>query len=325
MFRLATFNVENLDLGPRADPPLSERITVLRPQLQRLRADILCLQEVNAQKTASKAPRVLAALDQLLEGTAYADMERAVTHLAGRDSPADKHNLVVISRFPIEEAVQLRHDLVAAPSYRLATGGDGAVGSVEWDRPAQRVVVRLPGGQLLHVFNLHLRAPIAAHIEGQKTEPFTWKTVGGWAEGYFVSSMKRSGQALEVRLDLDRLFDADAEALIAVCGDLNATENEVPLRILLGEEEDTGNGALAGRALIAVEKSIPTDQRYSVIHHGRRQLLDHMLVSRALMGWYVDAELHNEDLGDELVAYRDVHHPPDSYHAPLVARFEAPE
>ena len=79
MFRLATFNLENLDDGPNADPSFDARLGVLRPQLQRLRADILCLQEVNAHKPAPKARRVMAALDRLVEGTPYAEFARAST------------------------------------------------------------------------------------------------------------------------------------------------------------------------------------------------------------------------------------------------------
>jgi hypothetical protein len=184
--------------------------------------------------------------------------------------------------------------------------------------------VRLPDGPLLYVLNLHLRAPIAAFVPGQKSSSFVWRTVGGWAEGYYLASMKRAGQALEVRLAIDQLFDDDREVLIAVCGDLNAGENEMPTRILRGEEEDTGSGALAYRALVVAERSVALAQRFSVLHHGRPQMLDHMLLPRQLMAWYQGIEIYNEDLGDELVAYRNAESPPYSYHAPVVATFVDP-
>ena len=53
--RLATFNLENLDDAPDGAPPLAERLRILRPQLERLAADVLCLQEVNAQRDGPKA------------------------------------------------------------------------------------------------------------------------------------------------------------------------------------------------------------------------------------------------------------------------------
>jgi exonuclease III len=48
--RIATFNLENLDDKPGQKPTLDERIAVMRPQIVRLNADILCVQEVNGQE-----------------------------------------------------------------------------------------------------------------------------------------------------------------------------------------------------------------------------------------------------------------------------------
>jgi hypothetical protein len=137
--------------------------------------------------------------------------------------------------------------------------------------------------------------------------------------------MKRAGQALEARLLIDALFDADPEALVAVAGDCNAELRETALRLLCADEEDTGNGALAARALVPVERGIAEDRRYTVIHAGRKVMLDHILLSQGLMGWYRDVEIHNEALGDELVAFANVHHSPESYHAPVVAEFALPD
>ena len=65
-------NLENLDDKPGEKPTLAERIAVMRPQLLRLKADILCLQEVNGQETPGE-PRRLLALERPVEGTARAD------------------------------------------------------------------------------------------------------------------------------------------------------------------------------------------------------------------------------------------------------------
>lgn len=42
-FRLATFNLESLDDRPGRGADFDQRLRLLRPQLQRLRADLLCL------------------------------------------------------------------------------------------------------------------------------------------------------------------------------------------------------------------------------------------------------------------------------------------
>jgi endonuclease/exonuclease/phosphatase family metal-dependent hydrolase len=109
--RIASFNLENLGTPDNKGIPLSSRIAILRPQLERLNADIICLQEVNGEKTPNAEGRTLAALDTLIEGTPYEDYLRAnsVDPVAGRLS--DKHNLVVLSRWSICESKQISHDV----------------------------------------------------------------------------------------------------------------------------------------------------------------------------------------------------------------------
>jgi predicted extracellular nuclease len=136
--------------------------------------------------------------------------------------------------------------------------------------------------------------------------------------------MKRAGQALETRLAVDRILDAEPDALIVVCGDFNAEEREVPARILIADTEDTGNGQLAGRELVALEHGLPEHRRFTVVHAGRRLMLDHILASRPLLAHFREMEVHNEALGDEVVAYTMVDRTPESYHAPIVAAFELP-
>jgi endonuclease/exonuclease/phosphatase family metal-dependent hydrolase len=325
--RLATFNLESLDDRPGLEPPLGERVSVLRPQLARLHADILCLQEVNGQRPEGGGPRCLAALDRLLDGTPYAAFERAVGGRPGEAAIADKHNLVTLSRLPIAARRTPWHELVPPPFYRPATADPraAAVEPVRWDRPILVTEIGVPGGRRLHLLNLHLRAPLAAPIAGQKTGPFAWNSCAAWAEGFFVATLKRAGQALEARLTVDAIFDADADGLVAVCGDFNAEERETPLRTIRADLEDTGNGRLAGRVLTPLERTVPESQRFSVLHHGHRAMLDHILVSRQLLGFYRHVEVHNETIGDELVAFAGVRGSPESYHAPVVAEFELPD
>ncbi|MGE5475804.1 MAG: endonuclease/exonuclease/phosphatase family protein [Bacteroidales bacterium] len=323
--RIATFNMESLD-DHVAEGDFADRVAVLRPQLQRLRADVICLQEVNAYGPTKKGPRHLPALDRVLAGTEMEHYHRVVSLNRGGVRPSDRHNLVILSRFPILGHRQLWHDLVEAPHYRAATAQPrpAQAEAVEWDRPLLHAQLALPGGHVLHVVNVHLRAPRAAWLPGQKAGHGRWNSVAGWAEGFFLATVKQAGQALEARLLVEGILDAEPEALVAVCGDFNADDREAPVRTIRGDEDDTGNGHLAPRVLVPVERALAESQRYSVIHHGRKVMLDHILVSRPLLGWYLGSEIHNEALGDELVSPATVWASPESYHAPLVAEFTLP-
>lgn len=321
--RIASFNLENLsDRSSMGIEPL-ERHAILRPQLERLDADVLCLQEVDAQHGPESTPRSLRVLDELLAETPYRDFYRVHTMGTKGSGPRDRHNLVILSRWPIRNLTQYANTLVPPPRYHLVTAdaqeNDEAV---MWDRPILHASIALPDGGMLEVINMHLKAPLASFIEGQKIGPFAWKSVSGWAEGFYVASIKRAGQALEARMLLDRIFDGESAALIAVCGDFNAEEREVPVRILMGNTEDTGNGQLASRELVALEHTLPEHRRFTVIHAGRKQMLDHILVSRSLLGHYRNMEIHNEALGDEIVAHTLVEKTLESYHAPVVAAFD---
>jgi len=318
LLRIATFNLESLDESPR----LAQRIACLKRQLMALEADILCLQEVNAQKPSGGGPRRLLALDALLAGSPYAGF-RLVSTATSDGEPADVHNLVILSRLPVEEFRQWHHEMIHPPLYRPATALPQAERPqpIEWDRPALQAAIPLSGGRTLHVVNLHLRAPLAAPVAGQKLSASRWSSTGGWAEGQLIAAIKRTGQAVETRLLVDRLFAADSDALVVVAGDLNADSHEMPVRVLLGEPEDTGNPALAHQRLRPAEAAVPAERRFSVRHHGRKLMLDHLLVSPALHRCLASVTIANEDLPDEA----DAAEPPvGSFHAPIVAAFDLP-
>jgi endonuclease/exonuclease/phosphatase family metal-dependent hydrolase len=320
--RIATFNLENLG-GERDDGASFEaRAAVLRPQLERLKADVLCLQEVDAPKISGK--RRPAGLERLIVGTSYARHHLVVTDGPTGEGPADVHNLAVLTRLPIVSKRTVLHSLVEPLRFRRHTSlpPENEAVALTWERPIQYLVLALPTGRRLHIVNVHLRAPLAAAVPGQKAGPFAWKSVGGWAEGFFAAALKRAGQALELRLAVERVFELESEALIAVCGDFNAEDHDTALRLACAGEDDTGSGHLAGNVLIPVERAISADRRFTVLHHGRPQMFDHILASRSLFAHFVDAEIHNEMLDDELVAYGRIDRPPDSLHAPVMARFD---
>ncbi|WDV56118.1 hypothetical protein PV963_40175 [Streptomyces coeruleorubidus] len=60
----------------------------------------------------------------------------------------------------------------------------------------------------MHVITVHLKSKIPSEIPAQMIDPKKdiWRTADSWAEGRFLSSMKRMRQALEVRRLIDHML-----------------------------------------------------------------------------------------------------------------------
>ncbi|WOJ91602.1 endonuclease/exonuclease/phosphatase family protein (plasmid) [Methylocapsa polymorpha] len=317
-FRLATFNLENFDVLRGRESEFERRIAVLRPILRGMAADVLCLQEVDAQKALPHGPRQFLALDRLLCETEYQSYHRAASVRPGSTTPADVHNLVILSRWPIREQKQLHHDIVAKWSWTPPGEGSSPPRpiEIEWDRPLLYAKIALPGDVALHVVNLHLRAPRGVPIPNDR------KNVGcvssrAWAEGQFLAAQRREGQALEVRLFVERLFDYEPNALIAICGDLNSEEHDTPARLLTGTPDEDCE-TMSRRALVPLGMRVEEAHRFTVVHAERRVLIDHILASHPLAASCTGVVILNEGLQDEVKAKEPVL---GSLHAPVVASF----
>ncbi len=330
MIRIASFNVENLEedlpLEPgqeRRGPTFDERAAVLRPALERMRADIIAFQEVHGQERPGQ-PRDLLALKALLAPTSYADFTLVTTQTKSSQEPYDKRNLVVALRpdMVVEERIQINQDETPAPEYRRTIGVDEAAKPVRWERPLLCVKIRTPAGREIHILNVHFKSKLAVRDTDLMEDRFTWKSSAAWAEGFFLSSMKRVGAALEARVVIDGIFDADPNAAILIAGDFNALSDEVPVVAIRGRVEDTGNAALSGRVMLPLEDNVPSDKRFTLYHKGKGEMIDHILASRSMVQAFSHTEIHNEFLPDESIAFATDAKFPESDHAPVVAVFD---
>lgn len=314
ILRLSTFNLENLDWTTRQPEAFEKRRAALLPILATIDADVLCLQEIAAQKVHKYGARAHVALDRLLAGTRYAEFHRATTVRPGSEPPADVHNLATLTRWPITSWRQIHHDIVQRWSWAPPRDGDIAPPPIEikWDRPFLYVEIEIPGGRTMHVFNLHLRAPRPAPVPTARGLGSSRSLI----EGQFVAALKREGQALEARLFAETIFDGEPDALLAICGDFNADEHDAPTRLLKGSRAEGDEGP---RALTALEERAPAEKRHTVIHAGRPALIDHILASNALARRWRETRILNQRLQDEVYAQEPVY---GSLHAPIVVEFD---
>ncbi|MEP3045571.1 MAG: endonuclease/exonuclease/phosphatase family protein [Roseibium sp.] len=321
--KLATFNLESFGANRLNEDDLGPRIEALRPKILELEADILCLQEVNAQKVRGAEQRQFQALDQLLSGTRYEAYQRVSSDWAPGEGPGNRHNLLILSRYPITEVESLfnRH---ANPPRWLPMSADPAYDSaqnVTFERPILKTTIDLGRPKPLHLFVVHFRAPIAAAIRGGKNEDRSWKSLTAWAEGYQLSILKQTAQALELRLAVEALFEEDEHAEVILTGDFNATGETGTLRLLRADPDDTGSPDFVHRRLYQLDASLPIEKRQTVIHKGKGLTLDHVLASSALTDRVSDVRVYNHALPDEIYDDDDDDYA-GSYHAAMRVEFD---
>lgn len=319
--RVGTFNFDNLD---DSDPTeFDRRKTVLRQMLSRINADLLFLQEVHS----------ITAVTELIKGTRYErehfQMDFTKTKSSGRTQPYSRRNLVILSKYPIQNPRHYYHDLVERPQWKkITTTNPTASDNILWERPIFHCEIELGPNKILHAINLHLKSKIPSNIDGQRhpEKRWLWFSIYGWAEGYFVSTMKRVGQALETRMLIDKeIFAHDSEAAIVVAGDFNAEIYSVPFKTIVGSMREVSNPDLGPFVMVPCEFNVPSDQRFSLLHHGKGNMLDHVIVSKPLYPYWKGTEIFNELIPDKSIAFSMPEYYPESDHAPVVASFELPD
>jgi uncharacterized protein len=96
---------------------------------------------------------------------------------------------------------------------------------------------------------------------------------GQWQQPIRSSEPKRHLQAQEVRTFVDQLLAADSRANVVVLGDINDFEFSKTVDIMVG------SGATA---MVDLPRTLPVNDRYSYVFEGNSQVLDQILISKAL-------------------------------------------
>jgi endonuclease/exonuclease/phosphatase family metal-dependent hydrolase len=301
--KLATFNVKDLFDAPPGDPlaraRLDEKLVTLAAVVARADADVLALQEVGS---AAVLRELCARLDH---GGGYGEPIVGTADARGI-------RCALLSRAPLLNATVHTADHLEFPGF--VAGDPSPFGA---RIPLRRGIVhaRVNGGALgaIDVLVAHFKSNRPVPLRDEAGEAMIPTTSRAFAEGHLRSMVWRAAEALFVRGLVDELHATDADRNVVVAGDLNDHAASLVVRIV------TGGGP---NALAACAELVPEARRFSILRHGAKQQIDHVLVTQGLRKHVQSASFLNEDLRDHGDFDDDAPPAADSDHAVLVVSFE---
>jgi endonuclease/exonuclease/phosphatase family metal-dependent hydrolase len=308
MTKIGTWNLQNLfrpgggSGSPGDQDAYRAKLAALARTITGLDPDVLAIQEVGD-------PDALQDLITRLDGT---------WHTALADPDGRGIRVGVLSRRPMTVVEQVRAfpDLLDP----VQVDGDGTAIS-ELGRPALRV--RVPGETGIDVISVHLKSKLLTFPGGR----FNPRDEDERARYAVYALHRRAAEAAGVRSYATGLLDDHGrQRPVVVAGDLNDEAQAATTQILLGppgseigtagyDQPDDGDGA----RLWNLAALVPEPERYSRIYRGRRELIDHLLVSHVLRDAVTAVTTGQIDLPsitDNPVAQRDH---PGSDHRPVIA------
>ncbi|NUP05912.1 MAG: hypothetical protein HOW73_07630 [Polyangiaceae bacterium] len=304
-FKVASFNLKDF-FDPRTDgerPIVEDKIANVGSLLRQADADVVALQEIGSSSL----------LDRLLTEH-LGDLGYSHAHVG----PVDRRGIgnAIVSRIPV-----VRRDIIVAdrlPFPRFAFADAPPFPNV----PLRRAVVHLTvdAGDLgeVDVLTIHFKSRLGAPMKDDQGEPILDASPTGVAEAHIRAWILRSSEALHLRSTVDALLDADPKRRVVVLGDFNDSLDAIPTRIVRGAFQYVE----PARALRSCADLVPSERRFSILHAGARDLIDHIFVSSALAEHLRGCTILNETLRDHGPYVPDGPIAPDSDHAPVVAWFE---
>ncbi|MDH2416519.1 endonuclease/exonuclease/phosphatase family protein [Nocardioides sp. CER19] len=273
--RIATWNLENLFTpnagtgAPTGQAAYEGKIAALAATIGTLAPDVLAVQEVGS-------PAALDDLATAIGGTWH-------TELADPDERSIRCG--IISRLPLHDVEQV----TAFPTgLRPVQVDDTGTTITSLGRPALKATVTMRGTDV-HLISAHLKSKLLSLPDGR----FSTTDEDERARYAVYALDRRAAEAAGVRAYATGLLataGASAAQGVVVAGDLNDEVQAATTQVLLGppgseigtpgfKKPDAGDG----QRLWNLATLIPEKERYSRIYRGRRELIDHILVSASLV------------------------------------------
>ncbi len=277
---IATFNVENLSANPLTNPP-AKFAALAGLIVNNLRSpDLIAVEEVQDNDgAASPAPtdasltwRTLIAAIQAAGGPTYD--YRQIDPLANQDGGEPDGNIRVGFLFrsdrglsfvdrPGGTAVNATHENTAVPGAQLTF----SPGRVDPTNPAFTNSRKPLAGEFR--WRGETFFAVANHFNSKGGDQ---PLFGRFQPPLRSSETQRHQQAAIVNAFVDELLAADKRAKVVVLGDINDFEFS------------TTTAILKGGVLTTLVDTLPKPERYTYVFEGNSQVLDQILVTKALLG-----------------------------------------
>jgi endonuclease/exonuclease/phosphatase family metal-dependent hydrolase len=308
---VATWNLENLfrpggEAGPSDDRQYEAKLAELARVIGEIDPDVLAVQEVGD-------------LDALEDLRVRLDGE---WHTETSEFPDERGIRVgFLSRRALRRVEQVREFPALLEPVQV---DDEETKVHEMGRGALRVRVRA-GGRAIDLVTCHLKSKLLSYPRGRLNP----RDEGERARYAAYALYLRAAEAVTLRAFADALLeDQGRERAVILLGDLNDEPAAATTQIPLGPpgseigtpgfgQPDRGDGS----RLWNLAPRIPAERRFSRIFRGRPELLDHILVSQALVQRVESVDTGPGELAsitEDRTARRDQ---PVSDHLPVVARF----
>jgi endonuclease/exonuclease/phosphatase family metal-dependent hydrolase len=309
---VATWNLENLfrpgtEYGPTSEEVYDEKLATLARVITEMDPDVLAVQEVGSSEASQD----------------LVDRLPGQWHVALSQLPDERGIRVgFISRLRFDDAEELQ--AFPSPLTAVQIDDDGGTSAATY-RGLLRV--RVTGeGRAVDLVTCHLKSKLL-RFPGER---FTPRNEGERARFGAYALYQRAAEAVTLRSFADRLLDGlGRDRALVVLGDLNDEPLAGTTQILLGppgseigtagfDRPDQGDPC----RLWNLAPLIPAERRFTRIFRGRRELIDHVLVSHALVHRVARVDTTSEEppsITEFPEARRDAR---GSDHRPVLAEFD---
>lgn len=281
-FKVATWNVENLfrfstQFGPKTKAEYDQKLSNLAAAILNLAPDLLALQEIGSPE----------AFEDLLKqlGNLYPHRQLS-TNPDGRGIRVGFFSKLEIRQF--EEIVEFPD--AGLPSVPAFNAQGELAETTGLSRGALRIVVEPVQNFSLSLITTHLKSKLLSFPGPNGRTRFSPRNEDERSRTAGFALLKRTAEAVALRVKANEILQSSNSSALVLLGDLNDVTDAATTQILNGpggseigtpgfDRPDKGDAV----RLFNLAPLIPTERRFSRINQGNRELIDHILVSQALL------------------------------------------